>query len=193
MPARLSAIFLAAALFAPRAAADEPTELSVHVGKMTLNMGKAAVGGATSSGSAYGVRYLHSTTPFLAWGVDADFLRPKDKTTDSLISNMRATTSVDSAALFGVARVGPTEEVLRPYFLLGLGIHFTSIRLEAQPKDGFAWVDTGTGERRKLIESGGRGAASTIGVVCGPVGTSWARRTPVLPLRLMKRRHSGSA
>ncbi len=154
---------LAAAVFAAllpaRAAAEETTEISFHAGKMSLNMGKAAAGAATMPGAAYGFRILHDQTPFLGLGLDIDMLKPADKTSTSLIANGRTTTSVDSASVLGVVRLGPTEGDLRPNFLFGMGVHFTTIRLDASPSPGFGWADTGTTEKRTLIDSGGRGIA----------------------------------
>ncbi|OGS36116.1 MAG: hypothetical protein A2506_08925 [Elusimicrobia bacterium RIFOXYD12_FULL_66_9] len=151
---RLSSLLLLVCL-ASRAQAEEQTEISFHTGKMSLNMGKASVGG----GFAYGLRYLHSATPFVGVGLDVDFLKPADTSTSNLVEDGLATTSIDSASMMGVVRIGPTEGALRPNLLLGLGIHLTSFRLEAWPKPGFGWVDTGTTEKRTLIDSGGRGVA----------------------------------
>jgi len=125
-----------------------------------MNLGKAGAGGqATASGSAYGMRYLRSTTPFVALGLDVDFLKPKDMSTDKLIENGLALTSIDSVSLLGVVRVGATEGSLRPNLLLGLGIHLTSMHIEAAPKTGYGWSDTMTTERRTLFDSDGRGVA----------------------------------
>lgn len=156
-PLRLFAALLLVALLAPRVLADEQTELTFHVGKISM---KTVQGSA--SGSAYGLRYLHSTTPYVAFGADVDFLRPADKNSDSLIANGRTSTSVDSSSLLGVVRLGPTDEILRPYFLLGVGMHFSTVKVEATPKPGFGWSDTGTTETRTLIDSGGRGVAIKI-------------------------------
>lgn len=151
---------------AARVRAEETAEVSFHAGLMSLNLGKAsaAAGGATDSGIAYGARWLHSATTHIAFGLDGDFMKPGDKTTDKLIANTQATatTSIDSAALFGVVRFGPTEGTVRPNFLLGLGLHYTSLQLEAAPKSGFSWPDTGTAEKRTLIDSGGIGMAVKI-------------------------------
>jgi hypothetical protein len=144
-------------LLAPGARADENTELAFHVGKISM---KTVQGSA--SGSAYGLSYLRSTTEFVALGLGIDFLRPADKGSDTLIANGRTVTSVDSSSVLGLVRLGPTNEVLRPYFMLGVGMHFSTVKLEATPKTGFVWADTGTSEKRALIDSGGRGVAIKI-------------------------------
>lgn len=154
---RLWAVLLLIALLAPGARADENTELTFHAGKMSM---KTVQGSA--SGSTYGLSYLHSTTQFVALGLGADFLRPSDKGSDTLITNGRALTSVDSSSMLGLVRLGPTDEVLRLYFMLGVGMHFSTVRVEAAPKTGFGWADTGTTEKRTLIDSGGRGVAIKI-------------------------------
>ncbi|MDD5302717.1 MAG: hypothetical protein PHS14_06355 [Elusimicrobia bacterium] len=151
------AAFALMAVLAPRVLADEQTELTFHVGKMSM---KTVQG--TAAGSAYGMRYLHSAAPFVALGVDVDFLRPADKNSDTLVKNGRASTSIDSSSMLGVVRLGATDEVLRPYFLLGVGLHFSTMKAEATPKPGFGWADTGTAEKRTLFDSGGRGVAIKI-------------------------------
>lgn len=156
-PVRLLAVFLLVVLLAPRARADEQSELTFHVGKMSMKTVQA-----TAGGNAYGLRYLHAVTSLVALGLDVDFLRPANKSSDKLIENAQALTEIDSSSMLGVVRLGPTDEVLRPYFLLGFGIHFTTVRVEATPKTGFGWADTGTAEKRPLIDSGGSGLAIKI-------------------------------
>lgn len=153
-PLRLLAAFFLMALLAPRVLADEEAEISFHAGMASL------MGTIAARGPAYGVRYLHSRTPFIGLGLEADYLRPKNKDKDN--GNHLASTSTDSASVLGVVRIGPTEGALRPNFLLGLGIHFTSIRYQAVPKKDFVWTDSGTAEKRTLIDSSAKGAAIKI-------------------------------
>lgn len=159
-PRRCLSVLLLLVLLAPRVRADEQNEVTLHMGRLSFNTGRA--GGGTSGGAAYGLRYLRSTTPFIAVGMDVDLLKPADKTTDKLIADVQASTWIDSASLLGVVRVGPTDGDLRPNMLLGLGLHLTSIRLEGTPKPGFVWSNTGTAEKRTLVNSGGRGVAIKI-------------------------------
>lgn len=157
-PLRLSAVLILSALLAPRAQADdEQDEISFHAGKMSMTTGKA-----TAAGSAHGLRYLHSRTPFIGLGLDVDFLRPEDENSDKVIANGNALTSIDSASVLGVMRLGPTEETLRPYFLVGLGMHFSTVRIEAAPNPGYGWADTMTAEKRTLIDASAKAAAIKI-------------------------------
>lgn len=157
--AAAAALLLAAA--APRAGAEGIGEVSVHAGRMSLNLGKAAAGGgsATVTGASYGMQFLHSVGPFAELGLGLDFLKPADSSTEKLVANGRAETSIDSASFLGLLKVGSTEGNLQPHALLGLGVHVTSMKLSAQPHPGFGWIDTGTGEKRTLIDSEGMGPA----------------------------------
>lgn len=135
-------------------------DISVTAGILSMNLGKSASGGsATVSGKAYGARVLRSLSPAAAIGVGADFLKPADTGSDKLIVNARSRTSIDSATFLGLLRVGPTEAALQPHALIGLGVHVTSFRLEAQPQPGFGWIDTMTSEKRTLVDSQGMGLA----------------------------------
>jgi len=130
------------------------------MGKMTMNTGKSV--GGSASGVSYGLRYLRSTTPFIAVGMDVDLLKPGDKSTDKLVTNASASIGIDSASMLGVVKIGPTDGKMRPNLLLGLGMHLTSIRVEAVPQTGFVWPDTLTTEKRTLVSTGGRGVAIKI-------------------------------
>lgn len=151
---RFSAIFFLMALLASRVRADEEDEIAFHAGRASL-MGKTS-----AAGSAYGVRYLHSRAPQVAVGLEVDFLRLQNKDKD--LDTILASTAIDSASILGVVRVGPTEGALRPNFLLGLGIHFTTVKFEGAPKTDFVWKDSGTAEKRTLVDSSAKGAAVKI-------------------------------
>ncbi len=159
----LCAVVAALALLSPRARAGSG-EISFHAGKMSLSLGKSASGGgpATVSGSAYGVRFLHSAGPVAAVGLDVDFMKPADSTSSKLIADAHASTAIDSESFLAVVRLGATEDALQPNFLFGLGVHVTSLKLEAQPDPGHGWADTLTGEKRTLIDSEALGPALKI-------------------------------
>lgn len=155
----LFALLLAAA--APRAWADDTSEVGFHAAKMSLNLGRAAsgAGAATVSGVSYGVDYLHSLGINVGVGLGLDYIKPADKTTDKLIAGANASTSIDSASFLGLLRVGSTEDAFQPNVLLGLGVHYTSMRIDAAPAPGFFWKDTGTTEKRSLVDGAGWGPA----------------------------------
>ncbi|MDO8757032.1 MAG: hypothetical protein Q7J64_03375 [Elusimicrobiota bacterium] len=168
------------ALLAPRVLADEENEISFHVGRASL------IGTTAASGSVYGVRYLHSRTEQIEVGVDFDFMRlqSKDKDADTYL----ASTSIDSASILGVVRIGPTEGTLRPNCLMGLGVHFTSVKFQGEPKTNFVWRDTGTAEKRTLVDSGAKGAAIKI-----QVGADYALTDNVLIGAFLGGNYLGSA
>src|SRR6185312_2557120 len=155
----LLAVLLLLLAAAPRARADN--ELGIHAGKMSLNLGRAGSGtGSTSaSGVSYGVDYIHAMGINVGLGLGLDYLKPADKSSDGLIANAHASTSIDSASFLGLLRVGSTEDSFQPNLILGLGVHYTSIRVDAAPAAGFGWKDTGTNEKRSLIDGAGWGAA----------------------------------
>lgn len=157
---RAAAALLLVVLLSAGARANENKEITFHAGLMTLNA--KGVPGGSASGSSYGFRFLRDEGEFVSLGLDVDLLKPKGKTIENLAPNISTTRQLESSAVLGVVRVGALEGELRPYGLLGFGIHFTSIRLEAAPKSGKTWADTGTTERRTLMDSDGRALAIKI-------------------------------
>jgi hypothetical protein len=142
-------------LLAPAVRADEQTEFALHFGKGTLNVGKASPAGTSSvSGSAFGLRYLHSLTDFTAVGIDTDFIK-SGEAGSSVVTNAESTFSAESSSVYGVIRCGNTEEKIRPNFLFGVGIHVTGLKLDSKPLPGFVWTDTSTSEKRTLVNSTG--------------------------------------
>lgn len=158
---RFPAAFLLMALLSSRALAEENKEVTFHVGLLSLNAGKAAAGGS-AGGSSYGFRFLHDEGDCVSLGLDIDLLKPKEKTIDNLVPNTRTTRAIASSSILGVARIGQLDGDLRPYFLIGFGIHFTNVRLDASPKAGFGWADTGTTEQRTVMDADGRAMAIKI-------------------------------
>jgi len=160
-PTRVLAALLLTALLAPRARADENKEITFHVGLMSLNAGKSFPGGS-ASGAAYGFRLLRDENDCVSLGLDVDLLKPKDKSIDGLVPNTKTTRSIASSSVLGVVRVGQVEGDLRPYGLIGFGIHFTNVRLQSKPNAGFGWADTGTTEARTLMDADGSATAIKI-------------------------------
>lgn len=158
---RAAAVILLVAFLSPAARADENKEITFHVGLLSLNAGKAAPGGS-AGGSSYGFRFLRDEGECVSLGLDIDLIKPKEKSIDGLVPNVRTTRRIASSSVLGVVRVGALEGDLRPYGLLGFGIHFTNIRLDSAPKAGSTWTDTGTTETRTLMDADGRGLAVKI-------------------------------
>lgn len=155
------AALLLTAFLPSRALADESKEISFHAGLLSLNAAKAVPGGS-ASGSSYGFRFLHDESYCLSLGLDVDLMKPKDTSLDSLLPNTKTKRSMASSSVLGVARIGQNEGDLRPYFLLGFGVHFTNVRIEGAPAAGFGWADTGTTEKRTLMDADGRALAIKI-------------------------------
>lgn len=156
---------IAGGLFIPflstEARADENKEITFHAGLLTLNA--KGIPGGSGSGSSYGFRFLRDEGgELVSLGLDVDLLKPKQKAVDDLAPNTLGSRQLASSSILGVVRVGPLEGQLRPYGLLGFGIHFTSVRLDAEPATGKTWADTGTAEKRTLMDADGRGLAVKI-------------------------------
>lgn len=145
----------------PRAWADGTGEIGFHAGKTTLSLGRAASGSGSTTvgGVSYGATFLHSAGPNVALGLGLDYIKPSDTTTEKLVAHGRASTSIDSASILGVIRIGSTGEDFQPNVLFGLGVHVTSMRIDAAPLPGFGWADTGTSEKRTLVDGAGLGPA----------------------------------
>lgn len=157
---RAAAAFVFILLLPSGVRADENKEITIHAGLMSLNA--KGVPGGSASGSSYGFRFLRDEGEFVSVGLDVDLLKPKGKSIENLAPKTSTTRQLESSAILGVVRVGELVGDLRPYGLLGFGIHFTSIRLEASPKAGSTWADTGTTERRTLMDADGRALAVKI-------------------------------
>lgn len=157
---RAAAAILLVALLSPGARADENKEITFHVGLLSLNAKGLPGGGA--GGSSYGFRFLRDEGECVSLGLDIDLLKPKEKSIENLAPNTSTKRQIASSAILGVVRVGALEGDLRPYGLLGFGIHFTTVRLESSLKAGSTWADTGTTEKRTLMDADGRALAFKI-------------------------------
>lgn len=155
---RGAAALLLAVLLPAAARADENKEITFHAGLLSLNSGKSIPGGA-ASGAALGFRFLHDEGDCVSLGMDVDLLKPKDKGVDNLTPGVVGTRRMSSSAVLMVVRVGVLEGQVRPYGLLGFGLHFTNIHIDASPKAGTTWADTGTTEKRVLMDANGRAQA----------------------------------
>lgn len=152
-------------MLAPTARAQQTNEVSIYGGRTSVDakvLANAEALGvpAKFDGSAYGVSWLRAVSPFVHLGLDVSFLKPGPKRID--VGSGYADAEVDSTSVLGLARFGPSEGDVRPSFLLGLGVHQTSIRLDLTPNPGFFWKDTSTSETRTYVNSGGHAIAAKI-------------------------------
>jgi len=134
-------------------------------------------GGGTASGANGGVgplfdlQYLYFTHPRVAFGGSFDYFHRGGADRDGPFSSVSSTqlteltTSGDSVVFQGVARYTFTDSGnVRPYVRGGLGFHHTWEKVDARPFSGFAWSDTGTDERRRVIDGSSTGLAGSAAV-----------------------------
>lgn len=110
-------------------------------------------------GFSGGVRYLRQNSEYFGLGMEALSLVPQERRSTSLIANGFTTTNFQSIHALIVLRLGPSEGILKPYLLAGLGAHATTLKIVSTPRFGFGWSDTGTTETRTLFNSRALGAA----------------------------------
>jgi opacity protein-like surface antigen len=124
-------------------------------------------GGDTTSngdvGPLVGVEYLHSLTPLLSVGADFEYMYRSPTATPNLLPGAISNVSGNTEMLLAVAKLALTDRgYARPYLLAGLGVDNTSTLIDATPRPGFAWPDTGTSESRTLVDGSSWGLASTL-------------------------------
>lgn len=125
-----------------------------------------AIGGGRANdgdlGPLFGLRYLRSLTPRFAAGVDFDYLHRSATDSPDLLPLADASVIGDNLLFMGVARWHLIDHgTARPYILAGAGLSRSWTRIEAAPIPGFAWTDTNTDEKRRLIDDSAWAFAGT--------------------------------
>jgi hypothetical protein len=165
-----------APLYRPRRWRGEPWEASPARDILSIDLGLAVPvtgvsipgsgGDATSNGDAgplAGIEYLHSVSPWLAFGADFEYMYRTPTSTPNLLPGTISNVSGNTEMLLGVAKLSLTDRgYARPYVLGGLGVDQTSTNISATPRYGYTWTDTGTSETRDLVDGGAWGLASTL-------------------------------
>lgn len=108
---------------------------------------------AAKPGPFAGLRYLRNLDSMLALGFQLDAAQPRANDSLRLIANGVTRTKLLVGELLIISRVRFLEKRIRPYLLLGLGVHSTTLQIDSKPLTGFAWSDTGTSESRTLVKS----------------------------------------
>lgn len=124
------------------------------------------IGGGSASngdvGGLIGARYLRETSKSFAYGFDLDYFHRGATSSPGLMRLADASVSGDNLLLLAIARVHLIDRgPVRPYLLGGLGAGRSWTRIDAAPRPGFVWTDTGTDEARRLIDDGAWAFAST--------------------------------
>lgn len=123
-------------------------------------------GGSAGNGDVgplVGLQYLHDLRPGWAAGGELQYANRSATDSQALLPNADAHVFGDSLLLLGVLKYSLTDRRrARPFVLAGLGAGRTSTTIDARPDFGYSWSDTGTSERRRLIDGSAWGLASTV-------------------------------
>jgi len=114
------------------------------------------------SGVAAGIQLMVPVHERISVGFD--FLNHNfgEKTSDVLLPPTRATYQLDSRTFLAAGRLDFPHEKIRPFIFLGLGFHSSSMEADLEPTAGLAWSDTGTTEKRRIIDDSGTAFASAL-------------------------------
>ena len=127
----------------------------------------SGAGGGTASngdvGPLVGIQYLYYASPRVGWGLELNYYNRSATDSSNLLPNSFAHVFGDSLLLLGDLKYSLTEEgSVRPYLLLSAGTHRTTTTIDAHPISGFAWSDTLTDERRRLVDDSAWGPAAAV-------------------------------
>jgi hypothetical protein len=126
----------------------------------------SAIGGGSASngdvGPLIGFQYLYFTSPRVGWGGEFHYCARSTTDSPGLLASSDSHVFGDTLLLLGVMKYSLVERgSVRPYVLLGAGAHRTSTTIDARPMPGFAWSDTQTDERRRLVDDSATGFAGS--------------------------------
>jgi len=123
-------------------------------------------GGSDSNGDAgvlLGAHYHYSLTPRLAVGASSEWFHRGAYGSRSLLPDSETDVSGNTVLLLGTLKLSLIDRgPVRPYVLGGLGGNRTSTAIDATPRRGFGWSDTGTSETRTLVDESHWGFASSL-------------------------------
>lgn len=124
--------------------------------------GKGANGGV---GPSVGLQYLADVGPSTALGGQLEYLRRSASDSPGGLPRSITDAQGDTLLFLADAKVYLRRKAaVRPYLLGGVGGHWTSTVIDAQPHAGFIWSDTRTDEPRRLADDSSWGPAATARV-----------------------------
>lgn len=126
----------------------------------------SAIGGGSMRngdvGPLLGLQYLRSLSPRLAVGGEFQYAARSEAFSQGLLTNSQTGVFGDTVLFLGELKYSlSARRGTRPYVLVGAGPGFNSTVIDARPNFGFVWSDTGTDERRRLIDGSAWGLAAT--------------------------------
>jgi opacity protein-like surface antigen len=115
-------------------------------------------------GGSIGGQYYYHVLPMLGVGLDVSNSKFNDRTSSSLIENTDSVSGGHSFDVLAVVRGAfiPNGRI-HPFVEGGLGVSNTTLKVEATPVSSAVWGDTGTREKRTIVDSSQSGAALLIG------------------------------
>jgi opacity protein-like surface antigen len=115
-------------------------------------------------GGSFGVQYLYQVLPMLGLGLDLANSSYSDRFSNILIFNASSVSGGHSFDVLPVVHVAfIPESRVHPFVEGGIGVSNTALKIEATPDAGHVWANTGTREKRTLIDSTKSGAAIMMG------------------------------
>jgi opacity protein-like surface antigen len=123
----------------------------------------AKIGGP---GLSLGGEYFFHVIPQLALGLDVSYFKLGEKTSGTFVSNTDTAANAKTTMLLGMAKYSyaTNGSVFFPYISGGLGLHVSTLKLEGSPTGGATWLDTGTAERRELMNDTRSSVALALGL-----------------------------
>jgi opacity protein-like surface antigen len=114
------------------------------------------------SGGAIGVQLMVPIDEQISVGFD--FLNQAfgEKKSDSLIPTARTTYQFSSRTFLAGVRYTMKKEKWHPFLFGGLGVGYLSGTADLEPAAGYIWSDTGTAEKRKILDDSGAAAAVAL-------------------------------
>jgi opacity protein-like surface antigen len=115
-------------------------------------------------GPSAGGSYLYDFGPRFSAGIDLNDTVLGKNETDRLSPLIHATLSSRSFVALAIAKFSilPGAPVI-PYVMGGAGFHHSSFLFDAKPAPGLAWPDSGTTEKRNVVDGASNNYALAMG------------------------------
>ncbi len=160
---------VAASAFADTGRGSQTLALFGGLGFSSSKFDMAETGGdelVADGGGTWGGQYVYffKDKPVMGIGIDAFGTNLDDRKTLSLVRGAEASSYLHTRVFLAILKVAFPTGRLRPYIFGGLGAHRTHTFLSATPYGSFTWSDTGTTERRVLIDENKTSLAVGYGI-----------------------------